>query len=77
MLPFCRFSASFSLRYDITDVILQNNEKMKLNYLSSLLFDLSETLIAVKPMKNNHQYPFIMAVGNLIILTYHAPELKI
>ena len=77
MLPFCRFSASFSLRYDITDVILQNNEKMKLNYLSSLLFDLSETLIAVKPMKNNHQYPFIMAVGNLIILTHHAPELKI
>ena len=26
--PFCRFSASFSLKYDVADAILQDNEKM-------------------------------------------------
>ena len=31
--PFCRFSASFSLKYDVTDAILQENEKMKVEYL--------------------------------------------
>ena len=41
--PFCRFSASFSIKYDITDATLQNNEKMKVKYLKSLLFDLFET----------------------------------
>ena len=46
--PFCRFSASFSLKYDVTDAILQDNEKMKVEYLRSLLFDLIETLQAVK-----------------------------
>ena len=29
--PFCGFSASFSLKYDITDAMLQDNEKMKWN----------------------------------------------
>ena len=29
--PFCRFSASFSLNYDVTDAILQHNEKIKQN----------------------------------------------
>ena len=24
--PFCRFSASFSLKYDVTDAMLQDNE---------------------------------------------------
>ena len=47
-LPFCRFSASFSLNYDVTDGILQDNEKMKAQYLRSLLFDLFETLQAVR-----------------------------
>ena len=42
--PFCRFSASFSCTYDVTDAIRQNNEKMKVQYLSSLLFDLFEIL---------------------------------
>ena len=37
--PFCRFSASFSLKYVITDAILQNSEKMKVQYLRNLLFD--------------------------------------
>ena len=37
--PFCRFSASFSLKYDVTDAMLQYNEKMKVQYLRSLLFD--------------------------------------
>ena len=27
--PFCRFSASFSIEYDVTDAILQDNEKLK------------------------------------------------
>ena len=31
--PFCRFSASFSLKYDVTDAMLQDNEKMKVQYL--------------------------------------------
>ena len=46
--PFCRFSASFSLKYDVTDAILQDNEKMKVEYLRSLLFDLFETLQSVR-----------------------------
>ena len=46
--PFCRFSASFSLKYDVTDVMLQDNEKMKVQYLRSLLFDLFETLQVVR-----------------------------
>ena len=38
----CHFSASFSLKYDVTDAILQGNENM------SLLCDLFETLQAVR-----------------------------
>ena len=34
--PFCRFSASFSLAYDVTDAMLQDIEKMKAQYLMSL-----------------------------------------
>ena len=45
--PFCRFSASFSLEYDVTDAMLQDNEKMKVQYLRSLLFDLFESLQAI------------------------------
>ena len=41
--PFCRFSASFSIKYDVTDAILQDNEKMKVQYLRSVPFDLFET----------------------------------
>ena len=46
--PFSRFSASFSIKHDVTDGILQDNEKMKVQYLRSLLFDLFETLQAVR-----------------------------
>ena len=46
--PFCRFSASFSVKYDVADAILQDNEKMKVQYLRSLLFDLFEILQAVR-----------------------------
>ena len=45
--PFCRFSASFSLKYGVTDAMLQDNELMKVQHLRSLLFDLFESLYAV------------------------------
>ena len=32
-----------SIKYAVTDAILQDNEKMKVQYLRSLLFDLFET----------------------------------
>ena len=51
--PFCRFSASFSIKYDITDAILQDNGKMRVQYLRSLLFDLFETLQAVRTWQRN------------------------
>ena len=50
--PFCRFSASFSIKYEVTD-ILQDSEKMKVQYLRSLLFDLFETLQAVRTWQRN------------------------
>ena len=40
--------ASFSLKYDVTDAMLQDNEKMKVQYIRSLLFDLFETLQAIR-----------------------------
>ena len=46
--PFCRFLASFSLKYDVTDAMLQDIGKMKVQYLMSLLFDLFEILQAVR-----------------------------
>ena len=46
--PFCRFSASFSLKNDVTDTMPQGNEKIKVQYLRSLLFDLFETLQAIR-----------------------------
>ena len=51
--PFCRFSASFSLTYHVTDAILQDIEKMKVQYLMSLLFDLFEILQAVRSEQRN------------------------
>ena len=42
------FSASFSIKYDVTDAMLQHNEKMKVQHLRSLLFDLFETLQTVR-----------------------------
>ena len=51
--PFCRFSAPFSIKYDVTDAILQDNEKLKVQYLRSLLFDLFETLQAVRTWQRN------------------------
>ena len=52
-IPFRRFSASFSIKYDVTDAILQGNEKMKVQYLRSLLFDFFETLQAVRTWQRN------------------------
>ena len=48
--PFCRFLASFSL-YDVTDAILQDSEKTKVQYLRNFLFDLFEILQAVRTWK--------------------------
>ena len=45
--PFCRFLATFSIKYDVTDALLRDIEKMKVRYLRSLLFDLFEILQAV------------------------------
>ena len=50
---YCRFLASFSLKYDVIDAILQDNEKMKVQYLRSLLFDLFEILQAVETWQRN------------------------
>ena len=52
-LPFCRFSASISIKYDVTDAILQENEKIKVQYLRSLLFRLFETLKAGRTWQRN------------------------
>ena len=51
--PFCMFSASFLLKYDVTNAMLQDNEKMKVPYLKSLLSDLFETLQAVRTLERN------------------------
>ena len=51
--PFCRFSASFSIKYDVTDATLQDNEKMKVLHLRSLLLDLFETLQDVRAWQRN------------------------
>ena len=51
--PFCMFSASLSIKYDVTDTILQGNEKLKVQYLRSLLFDLFEILQAVRAWQRN------------------------
>ena len=40
-------------RYDVTDAVLQNIEKMKVQYLMSLLFDLFEILQVVKSEQAN------------------------
>ena len=38
---------------DVTNAMLQDNEKMKVQYLRSLPFDLSETLQAVRTWQSN------------------------
>ena len=56
MLPFCTFSASFSHKFDVTDTIWQDDEKMKVQYLRSLLFDWFKILQAVRT--NSKGLPF-------------------
>ena len=50
---FVGFQPHFQFKYDVTDAILQDNEKMKVQYLRSLLFDLFETLQAVRTWQRN------------------------
>ena len=52
-IAICRFLASFSLKYDVTDAMLQDIGKMKVQYLMSLLFDLFEILQAVRSEQMN------------------------
>ena len=52
-VDFSRFLASFSLKYDVTDAMLQDIGKMKVQYLMSLLFDLFEILQAVRGEQMN------------------------
>ena len=40
-------------KYDVTDAMLQDNEKMKVQYLRSLVFDLFENLQAVRNWQRN------------------------
>ena len=47
------FQPLFPLKYDVTDAMLQDNEKMKVQYSTSLLFDLFETLQAVSTCHRN------------------------
>ena len=53
MSPFCRFLASFSLEYDISDAILQDIDKMKVQYFMSLLSDLFTILQSVRSEERN------------------------
>ena len=62
--PFCWFSASFSIKYHVTDAILQDNEKMKVEYLRSLLSELFETLQAVRTWQRNFASFQIFCYGN-------------
>ena len=47
------FLASFPLKYDVTDAMLQDIGTMKVQYLMSLLFDLFEILQAVRSEQMN------------------------
>ena len=53
MSSFCGFLASFSLEYDISDAILQDIDKMKVQYFMSLLSDLFTILQSVRSEQRN------------------------
>ena len=67
--PFCTVAASFSIKYDVTNAIPQDSEKIKVQYLRSLLFDLFETLQAVRAWQRNS--------ASLQILLLWQPESKL
>ena len=49
----CRFLASFSREYDISDAILRDIDKMKVQYFMSLLSDLFIFLQSVRSEQRN------------------------
>ena len=51
--PFCRFLASIPLKFDVTDTMLQDIQKMKVQYLMILLFDLFEICQDVRSEQTN------------------------
>ena len=57
------------MKYDVTDAVLQDNEKLTVQYLRSLLFDLFETLQAVRTWQRNF--------ASFQILLLWQPELKL
>ena len=61
----CRFLASFSLKYDVTDAMLQDIKEIKVQYLMSLLFDLFEILQAVRSEQMNLAWLWISLLGKL------------
>ena len=61
--PFCRFSASFSIKYDVTNAILKDNKKLKVQYLRSLLFDLFENLQTVRSWQRKFPSFQILLLG--------------
>ena len=65
MSPICRFLASFSLKYDVTDAILQDIVKMRVQYLRSLLFDSFEILQTVRIKQRNLLDLKFRCYGNL------------
>ena len=52
-MDFVDFFALFSLKYDLTDAILQDIEIMKVQYLMSLLFHMFVILQAVRSEQTN------------------------
>ena len=64
-----RHFVGFQPHYDVTDAILQDNEKMKVQYLRCLQFDLFETLQDVRTSQRNF--------ASFQILLLWQPELKL
>ena len=54
VIAICRFSASFSFRYDVTGSMLQDNEKMKMQYLRGVFKYLSKN--EAKILQNGDVY---------------------
>ena len=68
MSPFRIFLASFLLKYDVTDAIRKDIEKIKVQYLRSLLFDLFKILQAVRSKQKNSNFIVMTTKRGIITL---------